>query len=543
MANFCTLNPLSSRYMTLSSGNLTAVSRATGDASIIGTHAAKSGKWYFEYTYNAGQHPGSIGFTRLEHYYTAVRDEYGLVSTGDLREQSYFIQGYGGNVYAADTNAVLTGVGALSSGDVAMFALDLDNNKVWFGANGTWYNSGDPASGSNAIDSNVIQGTYAPIFGDDYGSDTSGGTFNFGQFPFRYDPPSGFVALSTENLAEPPISNLAAEKPEDYFNTVLYTGNGSTQSINGVGFQPDFVWIKERSQANDHVLIDAVRGIDRRLESNNNDAEVTMSPVNLITSLDSDGFSLGSNGNANENTETYVAWCWKAGGTAVENTDGSITSTVSANTTSGFSIFTYTGTGAAGTVGHGLGVTPDMIIFKGRNTTSDWPVYHEVSSDGTLGFPLLNSSGANVGNSPFTWNSSVFTFTSSSSYSNTSGTNYIAYAFNSVEGFSKIGSYTGNGSTDGPFVYTGFRPAFVMVKRTDSTANWQIYDTGRDLFNSAGLGLSSNGSAAESDGGEDFDILSNGFKARDTAGARNGSGGTYIYMAFAESPFKYSSAR
>ena len=291
-----------------------------------------------------------------------------------------------------------------------------------------------------------------------------------------------------------------------------------------------------------------VRGVTKELYTNDTDAEVT--DAQSLKSFDSDGFTLGTGSGSNPSS-TMASWNWKAGGAASSNTDGSITSSVSVNATAGFSIFSFTGTGAAGTVGHGLPSTPDMIIFKGINTISSWPVYYDVSG-GTLGFPLLESDNANVSSSsPFTWNSSVFTFTSSSSYSNTSGTDYIAYAFQSIDGYSKVGKYNGNGNSDGPFVYTGFKPAFLMVKLTTAASgSWVMFDNKRDPDNPTDRVFYANINAISTDVSSysPYDLLSNGFKSRIPGGdgneaSYNSSGQTYIYLAFAESPFKTSNAR
>lgn len=351
-----------------------------------------------------------------------------------------------------------------------------------------------------------------------------------------------YLPLSTANLPDPVIDPAQGASPEDYFVPFIYTGNGADRDID-IGMAPDLVWIKRRNQTGNHMLFDKVRGANKAIYSHLTAAEETL--TDRVNSFNSDGWTTG-NEDANVSGHTYVAWNWKANGSGVSNTDGSITSTVSANTTSGFSIVSYTGTGASATVGHGLGVTPDLLIIKNRGNTRNWAVWHSALGGDNL--VTLNTSGAVLNNSVY-WGGGNHTSTTfevnTSTLNNENTYDHIAYCFHSVDGFSKFGSYTGNGSADGPFVYTGFRPAFVMVKRTDSTANWQIYDTARDLFNSAGLSLAPNGTAAESDGGEDLDILSNGFKARDTAGARNANGGTYIFMAFSDAngPFKYSNAR
>jgi hypothetical protein len=325
------------------------------------------------------------------------------------------------------------------------------------------------------------------------------------------------------------------DKPDDYFNTVLYSGdNASDRAITGVGFQPDFVWIKNRNNTNNHLLQDSVRGLNL-LVSNSTVAEQDVSSA--FKSFDSDGFTITEEASweYNNSGKTYASWNWKAGGTAVSNTDGSITSSVSANTTSGFSIVSWTGTGATATVGHGLGTTPKLFIVKERSEVRNWPVV-TTAIDGSWDSLYLNLTDA-YGHSPQSADSSVFNFTSSNEY-NASGQTYIAYAFTDVKGFSKMGSYTGNGSADGTFAYTGFKPAFVIMKRSDSADNWLMKDSVRDSYNLANKRLFPNQSAAEDTSvNGSIDILSNGFKQRGSDTLTNASGGTYIYMAFAENPF------
>jgi len=335
----------------------------------------------------------------------------------------------------------------------------------------------------------------------------------------------------------------------------LYTGNGGTQSVNnavnGVNFQPDFVWIKSRSAAYYNTLYDSVRGsgATKSIYSNSTDAEGAYSVLTNLSSFNSNGFTVGTTSSSpntlNESGATFVGWQWKAGGTAVSNTSGSITSQVSANTTAGFSVVTYTGTGAAATVGHGLGVAPNMIIVKGRSTAGDpWAVYH--SSLANTQYLYLNSTaavatGVNLWNST-TPTSSVFSIGASQDTNRNAGT-LVAYCFAPVAGYSAFGSYTGNGSTDGPFVYTGFRPRFILFKRTDTTADWRIEDTSRSPTNATQIEIYPNLSNAEGSAPDGMDILSNGFKLRGTYSQWNASGGTFIYAAFAENPFKYANAR
>jgi len=325
------------------------------------------------------------------------------------------------------------------------------------------------------------------------------------------------------------------DRPDLYFNTKLYTGNGSTQSISGIGFQPDWVWIKARTIDYSHSLFDSVRGVQLRLQTNNTEAEGT--DTQSVTAFNSDGFSIGNSSSVNENSNNFVAWNWLASNTTASNTDGSITSTVSANTTSGFSIVSYTGNGTASTIGHGLGTTPSMIIVKKRSVAGSWYVYHQ--SLGNTKRLVLDTTSASTTDAN-AWNntsptSSVFSVGASGT-TNASGATHIGYCFAEKKGFSKAFSYTGNGSTDGSFTYLGFRPAFVIVKRTDSANAWHLFDNKRNTFNPNDKGLFPDTSDAENTGNQ-IDFLSNGIKFYSGDGGYNGSGGSYIGLAFAESPF------
>jgi hypothetical protein len=354
-------------------------------------------------------------------------------------------------------------------------------------------------------------------------------------------------------LPTPTIGATTATQAGKFFNPVLYTGNGTTQTISGVGFQPDLVWCKGRSNAFWHSLIDAVRGRGFASFSNVTNAEFTSAVGKELTAFTSDGFSLGPDDNfsINSGSAPFVAWNWKANGSGSSNTAGSITSTVSANTTSGFSVVTYTGNGTANaTFGHGLGVQPNFVIVKGRSAVSDWRVWAKAYNGGN-GYGILNATNAFTSDDGSLWGSyptytgptsSVITVSSNVTV-NGSGATFVAYCFAEVAGYSKFGSYTGNGSADGAFVYTGFRPAYVMIKRTTSAYDWWLLDVARGTINAVKGRLYANATDAESTTYPYLDFLSNGFKLRDADGGLNASGEPYIYACFAQNPFKYSLAR
>ena len=328
------------------------------------------------------------------------------------------------------------------------------------------------------------------------------------------------------------------KKPSDYFNTKLYTGNGSTQNITGVGFQPDLIWLKDRDATDWHWWNDAVRGATKTIFSNVTNAESTQ--ATSITAFDTDGFTLGNDGSVNRNNDNYVGWNWLGANGTASNTDGSITSTVSANTTSGFSIVSYTGNATDGaTVGHGLGAVPDMLIGKDLSDTSSWGIWHKDLTN--AGYKLSFNTDAQAddpalfgGSSRTAPTSSVFTLGVGGGLNGANAN--IVYAFTSIKGFSKFGSYTGNGNSDGPFIYTGFKPAFVMIKSSSQAeTNWVIVDNKREGYNPDNNRLFPDSNQVESTS-DVVDLLSNGFKLISGAGSSNGPSYTHIYMAFAEEP-------
>ena len=331
------------------------------------------------------------------------------------------------------------------------------------------------------------------------------------------------------------------DKPQDYFNTLLYSGDGSSSSARtGVGFQPDWLWFKVRNSTGTHAVFDIVRGTNgtvyRRLLPQDTGAEDTA--AGTVLSIDSDGFTLGNDANINQSGETYVSWNWLAANGTSSNTDGSLTSTVSVNTTSGFSIVKIDSMPAntTSTFGHGLGVKPDFIILKSRNNSTNWDVYHSSITPDAEKKVLLNSTSA-ASNSGF-MNDTPPTTSVVSFDPGGSSSDQIAYCFHSVKGYSKFGKYTGNGSSDGTFIYTGFKPAFIMTKRIDSSTggSWQMYDNKRLGYNVANYQMKADKLNAE-DTSVGLDILSNGFKMRNSGNSYSASGADYIYIAFAENPF------
>jgi hypothetical protein len=546
--NYCTLNPVvggaNSTQITFANGNLEATwSTAAGYAVALGTIGVSSGKWYWETTYASGASAlfgVATASSSLTNYIGSEASSYGYYSLN-------------GNVYNNNTASAYGSAYAIN--DVIGIALDLDNGKIYFSKNGTWQNSGSPTGGTGAAYSSLT-GTFFPAYADANTSAASSYVANFGQRPFAYTAPSGYKALCTANLPAPLVT-----KPSTVMDVVTYTGNGSyPRTISGLGFSPDLIWTKVRSQAYRHMVADVVRGTAASLTTNNTNAESLSDPYGWVSAFNSDGWQIQqgstSGENFNANNDTYVAWTWDAGSSTVTNTQGSITSSVRANASAGFSIVSYTGTGTNGaTVGHGLGVVPGMVIVKSRSNAYEWPVYHSsLTSGNNLFLHLTNAqnsvSGTVSAGGVGAVSSTTFTCTqgiSNINNTNANGATYVAYCFAPVAGYSSFGSYTGNGvSGDGVFVYTGMRPRFLLIKRTDTADNWVIWDTARETYNPSDDVLLPNSSGAEATG-DNFarlDILSNGFKLRNTSfPGLNGSGASYVWAAFAESPFQYARAR
>ena len=531
--NYATLNPLSKGpTCTLSNGNLDlATTNNSGNSKA--TIGITSGKWYWECTLNTGT---NTFFTGLVNSNESVNNYVGQTANS----WGY----YSSNGQKWNGSGVTYG-SSYTNGDVIGVAFDADAGTLVFYKNNT--SQGTAFTG-------LTSGPYFPASSDaGNGSNSTTSTFNFGQRPFAYTAPSGYKALCTQNLPTPTIGATTATQAGKYFNTVTWTGDSTNpRTITGVGFQPDLVWAKGRSAATSNFLQDAVRGVtstnSRTLVSNNTDAETNYYTLNGgVTAFASDGFTTSggsTNANLNNTGSTFVAWNWKANGSGSTNTSGSITSTVSANTTSGFSVVTYTGTGSNATVGHGLGVAPKLIITKNRGAY-DWFTYHEAL--GNNKYVTLNTTGAAVTDANV-WQSS--NPTTSVFYVganlNLSSNTYVNYCFAEVAGYSKFGSYNGNSSSDGPFIFTGFRPAYVMIKLSSAAGeSWYVMDNKRNTANSETQLLFPNLSNAELSGSSGLyvDFNANGFKVRDSGSSFNTSGATYIFAAFAETPQKFSLAR
>jgi len=548
--NFATWNPLhivTSNSPTFAEGNLQVTTPNSGAGNTVSTMGVTSGKWYAEVL--------PVSYTSLPRYNVAITGDAGGTITANTNIGSLtssFDVGYffNGTKFVGNSETASWG-DSYDAGDIMGIALNADDNEVTFYKNNV----------SQGAISFTAGGTYHFAYGDVSAGGGGNTVGNFGQDSsfagnktaqgnqdgndigdFYYTPPTGFLALCTSNLPD------VAVVPSEHFNTTLFTGDGtSNRDITGTGFNPDLNWLKMRSGVDNHVLTDVLRGTNH-LHTNTNSADSDISYPALVT----DGFRV-SGGTYNNDTYTFVAWQWKANGSGSSNTDGDVTSTVSANVDAGFSIVTYTGNGSNIDIGHGLSKAPEIVIVKVRNDTGGWYMNLKnipSQSAGTDMVGVLNTTDAINGMNVGQWyfgsqapTSSVFRVQNKDDVGE-NGDTHVAYCFHSVDGYSKIGSYTGNGNADGTFIYTGFRPAYVLIKRTNSAGQGSpIFDSARNEFNVTDKRLNSNDSVAEVTTDGNIDLLSNGFKARNTDGSVNTSGGEYIYLAFAETPFKYSNAR
>ena len=572
--NFCTMNPLTNGEIdaiinsqtgrcAISEGNLKTKWTAIGSAKTYATLMPTSGKWYWEFYIDvlAESTRGYVGLGEFE--------DMDIGSSGQSGDSNYQmgvgnysrLQAYGNefdNTYSTP-----------AQGDVWSFAVDWEgtSSKFWYRKNGgAWEGGGNPATGTTptkTYSKTVTNASMCPYHGTGSGSSSNVSTIvhNFGQDSsfagnktaqgnqdsndigdFYYEPPTGFLALCTDNLPD------VAVTPSEHFNTILYTGNNTAnRSITGVGFAPDFIWAKERNNTAHHVLVDAVRGTSSggRLSSNRDNAEDNTGGV-TIDSFDSDGFTTGSSYAFLNGSTPFVAWNWKANGTGSSNTNGSITSTVSANTDAGFSIIKYHGNATAGaTIGHGLSKAPELVICKDREAANGWGV-GAFNENNTKALYLSSTGTFDTNNYWNSTNPSSTVITLGISGATNANNEMICYAWHSVDGYSKVGSYTGNGNADGTFVYTGFKPALVILKPASRTGHWMMTNNKSTTYNVVNKVIFANDSSPEytnPTAAVQIDYLSNGFKVRTTDDNSNENNATYVFMAFAETPFKYSNGR
>jgi len=549
--NFSTLNSVMRANLTISEGNLKVVGVGNNFDNIAGTISfdpTDSRGYYFEYR-SSGNDDGTLfGISDPQNVNFNQSDPVGSFTDG---ADGFGYKGNGGK--RNNENNENYG-NSYTSGDILSCAIK--SGSIFFYKNGTLQNSGTAAYTSIAgtkVAGFAINGTQSGTvnFGQDSsfaGTETAqGNSDSNGIGDFYYAVPSGYVALCTANLPDP-VETVDPNKggsPQDFFSNDLFTGNGTNQDID-IGFVPNLVWTRQRTDDSGGLWMDSVRGDDAYLQTTNANAEGNFGNITFTST----GYNVNGNSNVdNENAHNYVGWSWKAGTSFSNDTSatsvGTIDSAGSVNTDVGFSIIGYTGTATIGTIAHGLSSAPDMLIVKNRSATEPLATYH--SSLGAH-FGTYLSESATPYDLNIYWNdteptSSVFTV-NTHTIVNANTNSMIAYCFHEVEGYSKFGKYTGNGNADGTFVYTGFRPAWFMIKRTDSAGSWSIHDTARDTFNVTQKNLYANLDAGEeSQATWQYDILSNGIKLIGTSGEINASGGTYIYMAFAEQPFKYANAR
>jgi len=565
--NFCTMNQVDPGvFQTITGGGLIVggTGSSTADQAKRGaTFYVNSGKWYWEVRQTVGGSSyGSVGIS------------VGSAGTATPTANSGFSQGLmyqsiagtleavaAGYVGLGTVTTTSTGVSAISSNQVINIALDMDNRKLFFGLDGTYFNSGDPANGTNPQFSWTTDTFVTPTsrnyatnrpshynFGQDStfgGNETAGGNADGNSHgDFHSSVPTGFLSLCSSNLS---ISDDIdpAQTDDDYiggkqFNTILYTGTGSSNALTGLGFQPDLVWVKRRNGSADHKLTDSTRGVTKSLEPNDTTNEAT--DTNGLTAFGSDGFTVGSDAAYNNSSDTYVAWAWRcAGGTTATNSEGNHDCTLQANAKAGFSIMTLANyTSASGvTLGHGLDTAPSFYMHKPLGNTKPWHVYHSgIGATKAMVWNTTASAATAIGY----WANTAPTADVLSLGNTFAGTgNGIVYAWSEIEGYSKFSSYVGNGDANGPFVYTGFRPRFLIIKAADSAQTWFMYDTERSTFNPVNRYLYGQRDLSEDTAGSiNIDFLASGFKIRNSRSDTNTSGDTYLSMCWGDVPFKYS---
>ena len=541
--NFSVLNPLNPTSGTLSNGNLSFYRNGKGGST--STFGVDSGKFYVEAIGRVTGNGFGFGFVQGDYDASGSGSDIGASATSfgvRFKDTNTEFKPLGGSstTYSGQTN---------SDSTVIAFAVDFDTGAVTFYRNGT---------SIHTVTLSLPAGKFFAAIASETSTQEKNIHINFGQNPtfsgqvtagtytdsngkglFKYEPPTGFLALCEDNLPTPAIAD-----PGDHFKCVLYRGDENRgHKITGVGFQPDLVWIKNRTTATSHGLYDTIRGPEYDLRSDSTAASTQYAGYG-VASFDEDGFTVQGNGTVSNSADNFVAWCWKAGGSPVPNTDGTLSTQVSVNQTAGFSVATYTTPdGAATTFGHGLGKKPAFALFKARNNTGNWAVYHQ--SLGTNTIRLSTTGAEDTSSDAFNNTAPTDTLMYLGTWAGTNGSNinWVSYLWAEIEGFSKFGSYVGNASADGTFVYCGFKPAFVITKRTDGTSNWLIHDSSRDPVNPVMGALYTNNNSAEGSAVR-VDFVSNGFKHRNAdGGTANNYANNYIFMAFAESPFQTANAK
>ena len=571
--NFAVFNPLSKvGSITFSEGNTIAKHGNNKENTRHGTtfNIPNTGKWYFECKFvncvtNGSQ---SVMFTLHD-----IATEPVFSSKNFLTQAGNFISFYNweNRIYVSNSYTAYTSNIATQSSGIVSCAIDRDNSHMWVAVNNTWINgTPDFSDGTNKVASPSASLEYGLAWSGDGGGSSQFWTANFGQDStfagtetaqgnqddngfgdFYYSPPSGYLALCSANL---PISDdidpaqTDDNFPQKQFNAILYTGNSSTNAITGLGFQPDLVWFKRRDYTGsfNQGIIDSSRGVSVGMYPDRTDVDTSF--TSDFNSFDSDGFTLkaGSSANINNSGSSFVAWCWRcAGGTTSSNSDGALTSTVQVNQEAGFSMSLYTCNGSGSSFGHGLGATPDYFMIKKRdNQARNWMGWHKDLTTPTTGYIRWNLSNAQ-GNDTL-WDSTahdstkIYVNQGTTEVNSPSGDSYICYAWRSVEGYSKFGSYEGNGNSDGPFIYTGFRPRLLFLKSTETADDWIVIDTARSTFNVTNRSVSYNTQDAEVTSNRELDIFSNGFKPGTSNTNLNKSGTKYIYGCWGDLPFKYN---
>ena len=550
--NFATLNPLASLAgVTFSEGNLKEADDNSGWQAMWSTMAVPSGKYYFEAEFTEGSRDrGYIGVAQSIDLAT-YQDSYYAGQTNN----SAGWYSANGSVYI---NASTTGstLNTYTTDDIVGCAIDIDNGYVYFSKNGTWEDSGDPTSGatgtggfslsaSTSGDSwHLIVSGWGSEFIVNYGQDPSfAGSITAGTAApdnglglFKYDVPADYKALCAGNLPTPGADPAEDEGPENYFKVLTPYAGGTTGHV--TGFQPDLVWTKRTTAGQSNAVWDSSRGITKVLNTDASNAEATSSG---LTAFNSDGYDMGTY--YNQSGDSYVSWSWKAnGGTTAANTTGDIDSTVQVDADRGFSIIQYTGSGTADdTVGHGLSDTPDFVIGTPLDSAGSNRVAW-CNGMANTAFLKLNTTAAQATSDQIMGVSS--TTIAVGGNANLSSKSQLIYCWHNVEGYSRFGRYEGNGNSNGTYIFTGHRVSWVMIKRIDSTGSWHIYDDQRNTYNPADTYLLADGAGGNDTAASNaIDLLSNGFKIRNTAAGLNASGGDYIYASFAKNPFKYAVAR